>query len=314
MYRNSIILIVFFSSFILLTGCLSASPKQSFCRDVEKEDFKSVVKQIKRYITSNKNAIKKSPSKYTPVTEWLKQQQCVKNVIPPEAIQEIYPARYTVYISFRTTTGIKVMALEIQQGNSKNRGINAGDQTLSVLSLTNAPDGLKQFESISKTTIDQTLRPVNNNSNTQTLHSFNDQQYLNFYIEESEDADNRRIFTELDQTHNNKQWLSAINKLRQKKATYHLLAATAHSFYDVKIAAVKALKELNDTSSIPYLITVAQENAFDAQGSEEATLHKIFQQNIIETLNHLTKKNTIYKAGDETSALKKGVLIWNNNR
>jgi hypothetical protein len=306
-------LIGFFAICVLPVCCLNADTGQQFCNNVIKSDFEKVGKDIEKYIVSNKNLIRSSNTKFKPVVEWLKQYDCITDVIPPESIAEIFPARYAVFVNFKTAKGNRMMNLNLQEGKTKSGAdLTKRDENndMFFLSLTDSPDGARQFVSFSKAMIENTLKPGENKTMYPASSFFNNQQYLDFYKEEIEDMDTRKIFMQLDNTHNNKQWFAAIKQLKEKHAVYHLSASLAHSSYDVRIAAVVAIKELNNPVTVPFLIKVAKENAMDVQGSEESTLHKIYQKNMIEALNTLTHKKVVYKAGDETNTLKKGITIW----
>ena len=115
---------------------------------------------------------------------------------------------------------------------------------------------------------------------------------------------------QLDSTHSNTNWFNAIRSMEDKKAIFHLSAALSHHSDDVKIEAMKALSRVGNKVVLEYLINVAQTYAVYKEGSESATIHVVYQREIINTLNKIAGVEVIYKQGEEIQALNRGQKLW----
>ena len=299
--RSGIVIKLFLVNIILLACTNKVLSAQHLCKAVATNDLKEIEHQIKHYIGQQK-AMNAAIVEFKPLTDWLAAHECVSDVIPPEAIRDILPATYSVYINFTTRSGERLMRLTLRQ-----------DTKLSFLSLTDAPDAFGQFKNFSAEMIKAVFVSKDKRQPNRSF-SFTDRQYLDFYKEELTNSQVRTLFMQLDSSHTGAQRLQAIHGLRKARALYHLLALQQHPSYDVKITAIDAIKEMKDMRATPLLLNAAIQNAFDVQGSEEAMLHKIYQQKIIEILDVLTQSQTPYAKGNETDALKKGVKVWSKKQ
>jgi len=296
------VIILFLVNIILLACTNEVLSAQHLCEAVATNDMKKVEHQIKNYITGHQKAMNAAIMECKPLTDWLAAHACVRDVIPPEAIRDILPATYSVYINFITRSGERMMNLTLQQ-----------DTKLSFLSLTDAPDAIGQFKTFSAEMIKAVFVSKGKQQPNRSF-SFTDRQYLDFYKEELTNSQVRVLFMQLDSSHTGARRLQPIHELRKAGALYHLLALQQHPSYDVKITAIDEIREMKDMRATPLLLNAATQNAFDVQGSEEATLHKIYQQKIIEILDALTQSQTPYMKGNETEALKKGVMVWSKKQ
>jgi hypothetical protein len=112
-----------------------------------------------------------------------------------------------------------------------------------------------------------------------------------------------------------------IDVLKRARATWTLAAlawrprigAETHELLrqeDVGIRALRALAELDDLRVVPLLIDAANRVADYVRGSEEATIHGIFQHTIADCLNRLTDSAVALEHPQDPEALRRGIAVW----
>lgn len=84
------------------------------------------------------------------------------------------------------------------------------------------------------------------------------------------------------------QFENACHALRQKGANWALCAVLEHANVDAKIHAARALAGMADADTVSVLLAAAKRNNYGVDGSESATLHSIWRQELRKALEAAT--------------------------
>jgi hypothetical protein len=118
-------------------------------------------------------------------------------------------------------------------------------------------------------------------------------------------------YARLAANRDNRDWFPALDELEEAKAVACLATALWHPHIDVKIRSARALGRLRDTRSGEYLLQMARSFAVLVGGSEDATLHGIFQHALANALNRIAGTAVRLKEGQDAEGLLAGLPVWN---
>ena len=102
---------------------------------------------------------------------------------------------------------------------------------------------------------------------------------------------------------------SRIAVLKNKKAIACLQIALCHPEAGVQIAALRALGELKDPSTVHFILLYAEYMAISIGGSEEATIHGPIHIAIAQTLSEITGVKVTVR-GQDPEGLQRAILQW----
>ncbi|MBM4039992.1 MAG: hypothetical protein FJ290_15925, partial [Planctomycetes bacterium] len=119
-----------------------------------------------------------------------------------------------------------------------------------------------------------------------------------------------QVYPRLDCRKRNTDWFSGIEGLRSMNASWCLATGLAHPHVDVRIKSAQALGQRGDPAVIGPLLEAARRNAELVGGSENATLHGIYQHALADALNHLTGSQVKLREGQDPEGLRKGIEAW----
>jgi hypothetical protein len=311
--RNSFVIILIAITSNALAACFDYNSKvENICMYANKKDTAAISACIKNFITKHKKEIEKSVPKFQPLVKWLKDQDCIKDITPPEGILESLPTYYSIYFKLITIDGSIPLCINVQEGEIKKTVIfkqKANKDAFLFTSLSSCPQFETQLIDHSKIIIASATKS-NRSIEYPILPELSNEDLWRFYQEEVKMPEIKEVFMQLDSTHRNTDWFNAIRNMENKKAIFHLSATLSHHSDDVKIEAMKALYRVGNKDILDYLINVAKTYAVYKEGSESATIHVIYQRQIINTLNKITGVEVIYKQGDEVQALIRGQKLW----
>ncbi len=117
-------------------------------------------------------------------------------------------------------------------------------------------------------------------------------------------------YPRLDYRRSNVTCFAAIDDLRSKRAVWCLATGLAHPNVDVRIRCAKALGEIGHPAAVRPLLAAARRNADLVPGSENATLHGIYQHSLADALNRLTRCKAPLRDGQDPQGLRKGIAAW----
>jgi hypothetical protein len=120
----------------------------------------------------------------------------------------------------------------------------------------------------------------------------------------------KSAYEKLDAKKSNREWFEGIRELAEAKAVWCLATALCHPHDDVQIRSAQALARLGDPKPARFMLTVAKAFAVWESGSENATLHGIFQHELANALNKLTNTSVTLGDGQDPEGLNAGLAIW----
>jgi len=129
-------------------------------------------------------------------------------------------------------------------------------------------------------------------------------------VELQKDARVEAAYVQLAATQDNRAWFPAIEALERAKASACLTTGLWHPHPDVKIRSAQALGRLRDLRSGQCLIQVARSFAVYESGSENATLHGLFQHALADALNRIAGTAVKLKKGQDPKGLQAGLQTW----
>lgn len=124
----------------------------------------------------------------------------------------------------------------------------------------------------------------------------------------------KEVLAKLAATAPRAEQLAAAGELERRKAYGCLLTGLGSPALDLRIRCVRGLANAVDPSSNPVavrmLINAAIPAAVYKSGSEDATLHGLYQHALAESLNKLTGSDVRLKPGQDPEGLKAGITVW----
>jgi HEAT repeat protein len=85
-----------------------------------------------------------------------------------------------------------------------------------------------------------------------------------------------------------KEALPLIEQLESANMQNELLSVMQHENVDIKIEGLKSLQKIGNTEVLPPLIDLLSQSNFPVIGSEAATLHKIYKENLCKTISAIS--------------------------
>jgi hypothetical protein len=159
------------------------------------------------------------------------------------------------------------------------------------------------------------MKAVLGNSTAETA-SF-DQTFLKGIFVENDLLKNpqtKELLAKLAATAPRAEQLAAAGELERRKAYGCLLTGLGSPSVDVKIRCARGLANVVDPTSNPIPVRMLTNEAVSAavfkSGSEDATLHALYQHALAESLNKLTHSDVRLKPGQDPEGLKAGIAMW----
>jgi hypothetical protein len=131
---------------------------------------------------------------------------------------------------------------------------------------------------------------------------------------ETRTPETRSALEKLDISRPSAEQLGGVAELERRKAVGCLLVGLSSANPDVRIRAARALALAADAPLNPAAVRLMLDHARQAAvfeaGSENATLHGVYQHALAESLNKLTHSSVRLKPGQDPEGLKAGIVVW----
>jgi hypothetical protein len=103
--------------------------------------------------------------------------------------------------------------------------------------------------------------------------------------------------------------LSSLASKKTAEARKTLLHAVKHDNLDIRIHALKKIQKVGNTADLPALITALEKAKEPVMGSEEATIHEIYIENLCKAISDISgetyKVNNVNDVKEMDAVIKK---------
>lgn len=108
----------------------------------------------------------------------------------------------------------------------------------------------------------------------------------------------------------NHEWFRSVEELEEAGAVWCLASGLCHPSDDVQIKCAEALTRLANPAPARWVLEVADAFAVPKPGSENATLHALFQHALADALNTLTGAKVKLRDGQDPEGLRAAIPKW----